>query len=146
MLEALQTEKITEKLQNSGYEQGIYVYSMHKTSIPYILNFTKEGIAFLELDSMCNKYLQHSFVAVKNIEGISFRKNTLIHTLTICTVNGDVQQFNVSSRTAGASWQKENVIKAQEPLQSYFPQSQSSPIKKSPVKLLYGEDMSLPNR
>ncbi|GHU46072.1 hypothetical protein FACS1894190_18140 [Spirochaetia bacterium] len=137
MMEALKEECVIEKLQEKGYEQGIYVYGMTEPSVsvaavalfgvfagnqpkPFILNFSEKGIAFLELNSMCSAYTGlHNFVAANSIETILFSKGFLINTLTIQTTDGIKQKIKISNVTAGASWQKDNVKKMIGFIQTY---------------------------
>ena len=119
--EILQEERVIERLQEMGYEPGIYVYGMFMGSRPHILNFTDDGIDFLELNSTCSRYTLHSYIDIETIADISLRKGTLINTLTILSENGMKQQFTISNMTTGINWQKENVIKMHEFLHKYFP-------------------------
>lgn len=137
MQKALREEKVVEQLKNMGYEPGIYVYGMAKPAVsiaaialfgifagnqpkPFILNFTEKGIAFLELNSMCSKYTGlHMFITTDQIDDISFKKGLMINTLNILSKDGNKQKIKVSNLTAGVSWQKDNVKKMQEFLQTY---------------------------
>ena len=122
MWEALQQEKVTEQLREFGYEPGIYVYGMTGQSKPVVLNFTEGGIAILELNAMCSKYTAwHSFVGIKQIDNVSMKKGMLINTMTITTDGGKKSQFNVADKTAGVSWQKNNMANVQSFLQDHFP-------------------------
>jgi len=137
MYEAFQEDKIIGKLKETGYDPGIYVYGMVEASVsivaaalfgvfagnqpkPFILNFSEKGIAFLELNTMCSKYTGlHNLIAVDQIEEVSFKKGMLVNTLTILTKDSDKQKVKISSLTAGASWQKNNVKKMIEFLPVY---------------------------
>jgi len=127
MLEALQEKNVIEKLQEKGYEPNIYVIGIVEASVSvvgaalfgvfallgnqpkrFILNFSEKGIAFLELHPTSNKYTGlHTFIAVEQIERLSFNKGMLINTLTILTTDGNKQKIKISN--AGLSWHKDNV-------------------------------------
>jgi hypothetical protein len=137
MQEALQEEKVIEKLREKNYEPNIYIFGMAEPTVsiataalfgifagnqpkPFILNFTEKGIAFLELNSMCSKYTDlHNFIAADQIEKLSFDKGMIINTLTILATDGNKQKIKISNITAGAKWQKNNVKKMMEFLSVY---------------------------
>ncbi|GHV76481.1 hypothetical protein AGMMS49942_13020 [Spirochaetia bacterium] len=137
MQEALKEDRVLEKLKEKSYEPGIYVYGMVEPSgsiaatalfgifagnqpKPFVLNFSEKGIAFLELNSMCSAFTDlHNFVAADRIESLLFNKGLLINTLTIQTTDGNKQKIKISNLTASASWQKDNVKKMADFIQTY---------------------------
>jgi len=137
MQEGLREEKVIEKLKGKGYEPNIYVYGILEIPVsiasaaligvfamnkpkPLIVNFSENGIAFLELNSNCSKYTGfHNFIPVENIETLSLKKGMLINTLNILTNNDNNQKIKISNATAGTNWQKNNVLKMMEFVQSY---------------------------
>jgi len=137
MLEALQEEKVIEKLREKGYEPVIYVYGMSEPPVsiasaalfgifamnkpkPFILNFSDKGIAFLELVPGCKSYTGfHNFISSENIKILSLKKGMLINTLTILTKDDNKQKIKISNSTLGTNWQKNNVMKMIEFVQSY---------------------------
>jgi len=121
MWEALQKETVDWQLREMGYVPGIYVYGMTDAQIPCILNFTREGIDFLEMNTMCSEYVGHSCIDFEDIEGVSFKKGFIVNTLTILVAGGGQYKYNVANRTMGASWQKENMIRMRGFLQGNFP-------------------------
>jgi len=118
----LQEGRVVERLQEMGYESGVYVFGMLGGSSPCILNFTEDGVDFLELNSTCRKYTLHSCVDIENIADISLRKGTRVNTLTILLANGMKRRFSIPSTMANLSWQQEKVIRMQEFIQEYFPE------------------------
>jgi len=133
MREALQKETVDWQLQGMGYVPGVYVYGMTDAQAPYILNFTKEGIVFLELNTMCSEYVGHSYIDFEDIEGVSLKKGFIVNTLTILVAGGGQYKYNVANQTMGASWQKENMTRMREFLQKNFPNSHAVSNSKIPV-------------
>ena len=129
MQEALQEDKVINKLNEKGYEPGLYVYGVTEPKVSigtallfgifagnqpksFVLNFTEKGIAFLELNSMNSQYTDlHTFISVDQIKEITFKKGLFIYTLKIISTDGSKQIIKISGSTMGVKWQKGNVIK-----------------------------------
>ena len=129
MQEALQEDKLINKLKEKGYEPGLYVFGMKEATVsigtaalfgvfagiqpkPFVLNFTDKGIAFLELNSMCSQYTDlHTYIPIDQIKEITLKKGLWIYTLTILTANSGKQKIKISGTVIGAKWQKNHVLK-----------------------------------